>query len=114
LIKYFNAFSSTQDQTRAFANAQNQIIDIAANGGIVCVVAVILFLYFCIKRIRFLIKYSIISGEYRIILIFLIGIVLFNQTSLYLFNFGICSFLIMVLLGLSNAVYSSDLFKINR
>ena len=30
---------------------------------------------------------------------------LFNQAAIYLFNFGICSFLLMILLGIANADY---------
>ncbi|MEO6722083.1 MAG: O-antigen ligase family protein [Ferruginibacter sp.] len=107
--KLLSLFDSVQNadeyQTAVFSSAQNQIIDIAANGGILSLLAVIFFLYYCIKRIRLLIKFSILEDEFKIILIYLISMLLFDQSALYLFNFGICSFLLMMFLGLANARY---------
>jgi len=115
LLTLFDPIQYGDDyQTRGFANAQNQFIDIAANGGIVCLLAVIFFLYHCIKRLRHLIKASIISDEFKIVFIYLVCMLLFNQSAIYLFNFGICSFLLMTLLGVANARYKLQALQMNE
>ena len=91
--------------TRGFANAQNQFIDIAANGGVICLLAAFFFIYYCIERARYLIRASTLTDNFKILLIFLVCMLLFNQAAIYLFNFGICSFLLMILLGIANADY---------
>lgn len=101
--KLFQLFDFDRMMALTLANAQNQFIDIAANGGIICLFAIAAFLYHNIKRIRSQIENNILKSEFRVILIFLVSMLLFNQTALYLLNSGICSLLLMTLLGVSSA-----------
>lgn len=106
LLSLFDRIQNDADyNVRGFANAQNQFIDIAANGGVICLLAVFFFLYYCIERTRYLIQSSILVDNFKIVLIFVVCMLLFNQAAIYLFNFGICSFLLMILLGIANAAF---------
>lgn len=101
--KLFGLFNYNRTMANSLANAQNQFIDIAANGGLVCLFAMFAFLFHNIKRIKYRISNNIMKDEFRVILIFLISMLLFNQTALYLINYGIISLLLMILLGISCA-----------
>ena len=111
--KFFKIKSdfSSQEFARGFSNAQNQLFEILANGGIIALFVVVCFLYLCIKQIRLKIINKILVPELKIALIFIFSMLIFNQTAIYLFNYGISSFMMLLLLsiGNSNIITKSEL-----
>jgi hypothetical protein len=114
LLNYFNFSVKRVEDKSAFANAQNQIVDIAVNGGLLSLIYAFLFMYYAIKTLKnnMLFSNKLLEHELHSILLFLLFMIIFNQTAIYLFNPGISSFTILILLGISNSrIENESLFR---
>lgn len=102
---YYNPNQSKEENMRGFANPQNEFVNILVNGGIFSLVILTLFIYTVLKNIRARIK-TLDNPEYEIIsFIFIILSLLFIQTAIFLFNSGITSFIILIILGMGSSKY---------
>jgi O-antigen ligase len=88
-----------EENMRGYANAQNEFINILVNGGLFSIIAVILFMYNVLKNIRAKIKIMDNPDHQIVAFIFIIVAVFLIQTSLYIFNTGVISLIILILLG---------------
>lgn len=90
---------SEVENMRGYSNAQNQFVDILVNGGVFSFISVYLFLFYALKTIQHNSNFEVNTYYNKISFIFIILSIFFIQTCIYLFNSGIISFLILILLG---------------
>ena len=95
----YNATFTKKENMRGYANAQNEFINILVNGGLFSLLMVILFIYNVLKNIRVKIRLMDNPNHQMVAFIFIILAVFFIQTAVYMFNPGIISFFILILLG---------------
>ena len=95
----YHSTLTKEENMRGYANAQNEFANILVNGGLFSLVAVILFIYNVLKNIRLKIRLMDNPRYYMVAFIFLISAFFVIQTAVYIFNPGITSFFILILLG---------------
>jgi O-antigen ligase len=102
---YYNPNLSIEENMRGFYNAQNEFVNTLVNGGIFSLIILALFIYTVLKNIRAKIK-TVDNPEYEIVsFMFIILSLLFIQTAIFLFNSGITSFIILIILGMGSSKY---------
>jgi O-antigen ligase len=88
-----------EENMRGYANPQNEFINILVNGGLFSLIIVILFIYNVLKNIRSKMRLMDTTSYHIAAFIFITSAVFFIQTTIYIFNVGIISFIILFLLG---------------
>ena len=100
-FNYYRTLSK-EENMRGYANAQNEFVNVLVNGGLFSLIAVVFFIYNVLKKIRKKINItaSRIQNE---VYIFIVLAILFIQTTIYMFNPGVTSFFVLILLGRGNS-----------
>lgn len=102
LLSYFDYSVVSPDAKRGFANAQNQWLDLAVNFGLINVILVFLFLYNLLEKLYIIVKKYKNFVFFKVVFTYIILLLFFHQYAIYMFNYGINSFLFLIFLGLAN------------